>query len=179
MGTTIEHIQSIFRGADIKFDADDDGDLLRTIWVRDGEPVTLMVFVLEEGGLVQLRAPVLLRAQQDANKQLLFRAMLQMAYEIRLVQFEYDPEDGEVSTCIDIAVEDAALTDIQLLRCCSVLLDVSFLARDRLEKILRTGKDPALEGGDVEGQEGEQAPSQLDAMAEIAKLMGRGGGGDA
>jgi hypothetical protein len=153
--------------------------MLRTIWVRDGEPVTLMIFLLEEGGLVQLRAPALLRAHEDAHKPLLFRAMLQMAYEIRLVQFEYDPEDGEVSTCVDIAVEDGALTDIQLLRCCSVLLDVSFLARDRLGKILRTGKDPGIEGDDVEGQEADPHQSQVDAMAELTKLMRRGGGGEA
>lgn len=177
MGTTIEHIQSIFVGADIKFEADEDGEMLRTIWVRDGEPVTLMIFLLEEGGLVQLRAPALLRAQEDANRPLLLRAMLQMAYEIRLVQFEYDPEDGEVSTCIDIALEDGALTDIQLLRCCSVLLDVSFLARDRLGKILRTGEDPALAGDDVD--ETEPGQSQLDAMAQLTKLMRRGGGGEA
>ncbi len=179
MGTTIESIEAIFEQANIKFETDQEGELVRTLWVRDGSPVTLMVFVLEEGGLVQLRAPILLRAEDDANKPLLFRAMLQMAYEIRLVQFEYDPGDGEVSTCIDIAVEDGELTSSQLLRCCSVLLDVSFLARDRLTKILETGKDPALESEDVDVEEAEQTQSQLDAMAELAKLIRRGGGGEA
>ena len=94
MSTTIERIQEIFEKAEIKFDLESGGSLLRTIWVRDGAPVTLLVFLLEEGDLVQLRAPVLLHAQDDANKPLLFRAMLQMAYEMRLVQFEYDPGDG-------------------------------------------------------------------------------------
>jgi len=179
MGTTIERIQSIFEQAEIKFEIETSGNLLRTIWVRDGAPVTLLVFLLEDGDLVQLRAPVLLSAEDDANKPLLFRAMLQMAYEMRLVQFEYDPGDGEVSTCIDIALEDAELTEAQLLRCCSVLLDVSFLARDRLTTILETGKDPALESEEVDPEEAEQRQSQLDAMVDLAKLMRGGGGGDA
>lgn len=178
MGTTLEHIQAIFDRAQIKFDVDDEAHLIRTIWVRDGAPVTLLVFLLEDGELVQLRAPVLLSVDDEANKPLLFRAMLQMAYEMRLVQFEYEPEEGEVSTCVDIALEDAELTDTQLLRCSSVLLDVSFLARDRLTTILETGKDPGLESDDVDREEAEQRQSQLDAMVELAKMM-RGGGGDA
>jgi len=178
MGTTLDHIQPIFVDADIKFDIETGGNLLRTIWVRDDASVTLLVFLLEQGELVQLRAPVLLSVEDDANKPLLFRAMLQMAYEMRLVQFEYDPNDGEVSTCIDIALEDSALTKSQLLRCCSVLLDVSFMARERLTTILETGKDPALASEEVDPDEAEQRQSQLDAMVELAKLM-RGGGGEA
>ncbi len=178
MATSLERIRTIFEQAEIKFDVDEDADLIRTVWVRDGAPVTLLAFLLESGELVQLRAPVLLRAEDDANKPLLFRAMLQMAYEMRLVQFEYEPQDEEVSTCVDIPLEDAELTPEQLLRCCSVLLDVSFMARERLTAILETGRDPGLEGEDVDPEEAEQRQSQLDAMVELAKMM-RGAGGDA
>ena len=100
MGTTIQEITAIFKEANIHFDVDEDLDLIRSLWSRGESTVTLVVFVLEDGELVQLRAPTLLQVDDDANKPLLFRAMLQMAYEIRLVQFEYDPADGEVSTCI-------------------------------------------------------------------------------
>jgi hypothetical protein len=97
--------------------------------------------------------------------------MLQMAFETRLVQFEYDPMDGEVSTCIDLALEDAEMTASQLLRCCALLLDVSFLARDRLKTILETGRDPALEAEGVDEEEARQRQSQLDAMVDVAKRM--------
>ena len=178
MATTIEAVTDILQRADIKFDLDGDTGLVRTVWQRNDTQVTLLVFLLESGDLVQLRAPALLRATDDATKPLLFRAMLQMAYEMRLVQFEYDPADGEVSTCIDVALEDARLTDEQLLRCCSVLLDVSFMARDRLVTILETGRDPALTSDEVDPEEAEQRQSQLDAMYELARMM-RNGGGDA
>jgi hypothetical protein len=178
MSTTLEHVAEILDRADISFDLDIDAGLLRTVWMRNEVPVSLLVLLFESGELVQLRAPALLRATSDETKPLLFRAMLQMAYEMRLVQFEYDPADGEVATCIDIALEDAALTDRQLLRCCSALLEVSFLARDRLKTILETGRDPALDAADMDPEETEQRQSQLDAMNELAKRT-RGSGGEA
>lgn len=178
MGTTIEKVTDILRRADIKYDLDSETGMVRTVWQRNDAHITLLVFLLEAGELLQLRAPALLRATDDATKPLLFRAMLQMAYEMRLVQFEYDPVDGEVSTCVDIGLEDASLTDEQLLRCCSVLLDVSFMARERLATILETGRDPALDSEDVDPEEAEQRQSQLDAMFELARMM-RNGGGDA
>ncbi len=171
MATTYERIQATFDRAGIKYELDADRRFMRTLWMREEVPVVLLAILLEDGELLQLRAPHLLGLTDDENKPLLFRAMLQMAYEARLVQFEYDPRDGEVSTCIDIAIEDADVTDEQLLRCCSVLLDVSFLARDRLNTILKTGRDPALDSGEVDEEEAKQRQSQLDAMVEVARLM--------
>lgn len=179
MATTLEYISSILSDADIKFEPDEERKIVRTAWMRDDVPVTLLILLYEEGELVQLRAPGLLTAMDETKKPLLFRAMLQMAFEIRLVQFEYDPGDGEVSTCIDIALEDAALSAEQLLRCCSLLLDVSFIARDRLKTILETGRDPALESDGVDKEEAEQRQSQLDAMMELARSMKNSKGGDA
>jgi hypothetical protein len=179
MATTFEQIETYFREADIKFEYDDDHKYLRTAWQRDNQPVVLLVLLLEDGELVQMRAPSLLTATDDTTKPLLFRAMLQMAYETRLVQFEYDPSDGEVSTCIDIALEDAELTSMQLIRCCSLLLDVSFHARHRLETILETGHDPALDDEEVDEEEAKQRQSQLDAMVDLAKRMRSSPRGDA
>ena len=178
MATTFEQVSAIFAAEDIKFDPNEEHTVLRTVWMRGNDPVTLLVLLIEDGELVQLRVPGLLSATDETKKPLLFRAMLQMAYEIRLVQFEYDPGDGEVCTCIDIALEDNDLTREQLLRCCAVLLDVSFIARDRLETILETGRDPALESADIGSEEAEHRQSQLDAMMELSRLM-KSSGGDA
>jgi hypothetical protein len=179
MATTFEQIAAIFEEAGIRFEHDDAKTVMRTAWLRGEVPVVLLVLLLEDGELVQLRTPSLLHSTDDAGKPLLFRAMLQMAYETRLVQFEYDPGDGEVSTCIDIALEDAALSKEQLLRCCSLLLDVSYRARDRLRTILETGLDPALEEEGVDREEAKQRQSQLDAMVEVARRMRSSSRGDA
>jgi hypothetical protein len=180
MATSHEEIAAIFDRADIKYESSDDPRILRTVWLHEAHRVALLVIILEDGELVQLRTPNLLRADDDASKPLLFRAMLQMAYDTRLVQFEYDPRDGEVCTCIDIALEDNTLSDEQLLRCCSILLDVSSSARERLTTILETGKDPALENADVDEEEAKQRQSQLDEMVEVARLLrATSKGGDA
>jgi len=171
MATTFESIGQLLVHAGIKYEFDDESRYLKTVWMRNQLPVMILVILMEDGELVQLRAPGLLTATDPEVKPLLFRAMLQMAYETRLVQFEYDPVDGEVSTCIDIALEDAELTSEQLLRCCALLLDVSFLARDRLKTILETGRDPALEEEGVDEEEARQRQSQLDAMVDVARRM--------
>lgn len=148
MATTLQRIQQILTKADLKFETDEGNELIRLLWMRDDEPLVLLILLLEDGELVQLRAPSLVFATQEANRELLFRTMLQMAHETSMVRFDYDPADGEVSTCIDIALEDADLVDDQLLRCCSGLLDVSYWARERFDTILRTGEDPAWEGSE-------------------------------
>lgn len=171
MATTFDQIGELLKRAGIQYEFDDETRYLKTVWLRDKVPVLILVILLEDGELVQLRAPGLLSATDPESKPLLFRAMLQMAFETRLVQFEYDPMDGEVSTCIDIALEDAVLTSEQLLRCCALLLDVSLLARGRLKTILETGRDPALEEEGVDAEDARQRQSNLDAMAEVARKM--------
>jgi hypothetical protein len=171
MSTTFEQVGGMLKKAGIRYELDDETRYLKTVWMRDKVPVMILVILLEDGELVQLRAPGLLTATDPESKPLLFRAMLQMAFETRLVQFEYDPIDGEVSTCIDVALEDAELTSEQLLRCCALLLDVSFLARDRLKTILETGKDPALDAEGVDEEEARQRQSQLDAMVEVGRKI--------
>jgi hypothetical protein len=171
MATSYDKIGSILTSANIRFDFDEEHGVMKTVWAHDRAAVMLLMILLEDGELLQLRAPALLRATDDATRPLLFRAMLQMAHETRLVQFEYDPGDGEVCTCIDIAIEDGELTPEQLLRCCSLLLDVSYRARVRLKTILETGNDPALDGEDVGEEEAKQRRSQLDAMSDLARRM--------
>jgi len=175
MATTFEQIGAMLGDAGIHYEFDDEQRYLKTLWVRTESPVLLLIILLEAGELVQIRAPGLLNASEPASRTVLLKAMLQMAYETRLVQFEYDPADGEVSTCIDIALEDNQLSAEQLLRCCALLLDVSYLARDRLKTILETGHDPGLE---PEGSRQEPAPheAQVDEMVELAKKMGGSGG---
>ena len=179
MPTTYQHIASILSDAHIRFDFDDANQVMKTVWSHDHVPVMVLVLLMEDGELVQLRTASLLRATEDATKPLLFRAMLQMAYETRLVQFEYDPADGEVSTCVDIAIEDAELTSGQLLQCCSLLLEISFHARTRLKTILETGRDPALDQDGVGEEEARQRQSQLDAMVDLARRMRSSSRGDA
>ena len=178
MSTDFDAIGKILGEAGILYEFDDDHQYLKTMWVRDDNPVLLLIMLLENGELVQLRAPGLFSAADPDTKPLLFRAMLQMAYETRLVQFEYDPADGEVSTCIDIALEDNTLSSQQLLRCCALLLDVSYLARNRLKTILETGRDPGLDAEGIDREEAQQRQSQLDEMVELAKKI-RSSGGDA
>lgn len=176
MATTFEQIGAMLGDAGIHFEFDDEQRYLKTLWVRGESPVLLLIILLENGELVQIRAPGLLNASEPVTRPVIFRAMLQMAYETRLVQFEFDPADGEVSTCIDIALEDNTLSPEQLLRCCALLLDVSYLARDRLKKILQTGHDPALEPENPTQQEPTAPDAEVDEIVELAKKMGGSGG---
>lgn len=175
MATTIEHLCAIFESAGIAYDLNREDGVIRTAWTRDESALVLLVFLMEDGELVQLRVADLLKAPDDATRPLLHRAMLHMAYDMRLVQFEYDPEDSEICTSLDIAIEDGQLSSDQLLRCCSVLLDVSFMARDRLGTIMETGRDLVLEAAtdDTEPGQGQQPDMhEMMRMAEAKRSRG-------
>jgi hypothetical protein len=74
-----------------------------------------------------------------------------------MLQWEYDPSDGEIRAIIEFPLEDALLTERQFNRCLYSLVQlVDELALPRLQMVMETGEDP----GDIE--EGERLLLQLE-----------------
>jgi hypothetical protein len=47
----------------------------------------------------------------------LFQTLLQVSHMTKMIQFEYDVDDGEIWAIIEFPLEDAHLTKNQLMRC--------------------------------------------------------------
>jgi hypothetical protein len=84
-----------------------------------------------------------------------------------MLQWEYDPSDGEIRAIIEFPLEDSILTEKQFYRCLSGLIQiVDGIAIPRLKEVMVTGLDP----GNIELGERlllsiqEEAPGLLDLL---------------
>jgi hypothetical protein len=66
-----------------------------------------------------------LRNPVSLVKGVAFQTMLAIAWEVKLLRWEYDPSDGEVRTSVGVALEDAPLTERQFDRLLSALIDLT------------------------------------------------------
>jgi hypothetical protein len=69
--------------------------------------------------------------------------MLAISWETKMLQWEYDPSDGEIRAIIEFPLEDSMLTERQFNRCLSGLIQiVDTIALPRLQEVMETGEDP-------------------------------------
>jgi hypothetical protein len=102
----------------------------------------IVIQVQEDGEYLALFAPHLLNLKDHLYKGVAFQTMLAIAWEVKLLRWEYDPSDGEVRTSTDIALEDATLTEKQFNRLLSGLIQLTNQGVERLQAVLATGNDP-------------------------------------
>ncbi|WP_246259807.1 YbjN domain-containing protein [Oxynema aestuarii] len=106
----------------------------------------MIVIQLHEGGeYLELCAPQLLFLKDHVCKGVAFQTMLAIAWEVKLLRWEYDPDDGEVRTSVALALEDAPLSENQFNRLLSALIQLTDRAIERLNTVLVTGEDPGFQ----------------------------------
>ncbi|MEN9217276.1 MAG: hypothetical protein Q6K90_08125 [Gloeomargarita sp. HHBFW_bins_162] len=111
----------------------------------------LIVIALEEDGeFFKIYAPRIIQGVKDHPYQgAAMQTLLTISWETKMLQWEYDPSDGEVRAIIEFPLEDSLLTQRQFVRCLEALVKiVDEKAFPRLQKTLETGEDPGDEAAD-------------------------------
>ncbi len=148
---------------------EDESDRIITGVEADNIQDFLIVVQLDEGGkFFRLFAPqVIVGVQHHPYKAAILQTMLAISWETKMLQWEYDPSDGEIRAIIEFPLEDSILTEKQFNRCLTGLIQlVDSVAMPRLQAVMETGHDP----GNVELGERlllsiqEQAPGLLDLL---------------
>ncbi len=166
-------------GWDYRIDEDEE----RIVTGVEGDHVEDFLIVVqldEDGKFFRLFAPQVLSGVKDhPHKAAILQTMLVISWETKMLQWEYDPSDGEIRAIIEFPIEDSTLTEKQFNRCLSGLIQlVDSVAIPRLQEVMETGHDP----GNVEIGERlllsiqEQAPGLLDLLEkamEARKKRGR------
>ena len=67
-----------------------------------------------------------------------------------MVQFEYDSDDGEIRAIVEFALEDTALSKLQLIRIMSTLSSVVDLYHEEIVKALTVDGDYGLAASNYE-----------------------------
>ncbi len=132
------------------------------------EDFLIVVQLDEEGRFFRLFAPQVLAGVKDhPYKAAILQTMLAISWETKMLQWEYDPSDGEIRAIIEFPLEDSILTEKQFNRCLSGLVQlVDNVALPRLKAVMETGQDP----GNVELGERillsiqQQAPGLLELL---------------
>ncbi|MGB3650724.1 MAG: hypothetical protein WBA41_05870 [Rivularia sp. (in: cyanobacteria)] len=144
------------------------------------EDFLIVVQLDEDGKFFRVFAPQVLSGVKDhPHKAAILQTMLVISWETKMLQWEYDPSDGEIRAIIEFPIEDSTLTEKQFNRCLSALIQlVDNVAIPRLQEVMETGHDP----GNVEVGERlllsiqVQAPGLLDLLEkamEARKKRGR------
>jgi hypothetical protein len=132
------------------------------------EDFLIVVQLDEQGKFFRVFAPqVLVGVQDHPYKGAILQTMLAISWETKMLQWEYDPSDGEIRAIIEFPLEDSILTEKQFHRCLSGLIQiVDNVALPRLKEVMRTGHDP----GNIELGERillsiqEEAPGLLEIL---------------
>lgn len=133
MATTIEEVVSFLSDEGLRYSHSEGNDYLRTGFTTqkyvdaDGEKLLhLVVAVEEQGKFIKIAAPAAYHFHHDGtsfHKLALFQTLLQICHMTKMVQFEYDPDDGDIQAIVEFPVEDADLTRKQLMRAIYTLVD--------------------------------------------------------
>ncbi len=141
---------------------------------RNGRKGLLMVIKLEEDGeYFKLFAPMAYQvSRENAHPTLLMTAAAQ--WFTKLIQFEYDPSDGEIRPIIEFPIEDGTLTTRQLLRCIHGMVQLV----DDMDDVIR----PAVERGeaniDALRRKVSGGAAIFDMLRQLVELIGGRGESD-
>ncbi|HTL88095.1 MAG TPA: hypothetical protein VL134_01755 [Leptolyngbya sp.] len=162
MAATLKQIAGYLDRKDWKYRIDQEGcRILTGVYGENLEEFLIVIQLDEEGEFFEIFAPRVLSGVKDhPHKAAILQTMLSISWETKMLQWEYDPADGEIRAIIEFPLEDAILTERQFNRCLHSLVElVDELALPRLQAVMETGEDP----GDLE--EGERLLLALQAEA--------------
>ena len=130
-------------GWDYRFDEEEDR-IITGVEAENIEDFLIVVQLDEEGKFFRLFAPqVLAEVKDHPYKDAILQTMLAISWETKMLQWEYDPSDGEIRAIIEFPLEDSLLTERQFNRCLSGLIQiVDTVALPRLPEVMETGEDP-------------------------------------
>jgi hypothetical protein len=180
MAATLNQIAGYLDKKQWKYRIDEDGyRILTGVYGENLEDFLIVIQLDEEGEFFEMFAPRVLSGVKDhPHKAAILQTMLAISWETKMLQWEYDPSDGEIRAIIEFPLEDSTLTERQFNRCLHSLVElVDELALPRLNAVMETGEDP----GDLEEGERlllalqEEAPGLLTVLERAMEARKRRG----
>lgn len=149
MTTTYDEIKGFLNELDFSFKHNEEKGYIATGFgtknYRDednDDHCPVIIKIDENGEFLKIFSPGLYHYKKGPNKRAVFQSCLMVCYQTKMIQYEYDEEDGEIRAIIEFPLEDAKLTQKQLKRILQGLIRII----DEYDKPIRT----AIETGKVE-----------------------------
>ena len=113
--------------------------------INDRNIVVIVIGIQNEGEMVRLMVPNAYKFPNGGNsynKLALMQTLLQITYDTKLLQFEYEPDEGEIRITVDIPVIDSRLTERQLSFCLEGIIHCLDKYHDQILDAMRHGLAP-------------------------------------
>jgi hypothetical protein len=173
MATTYDTIRTFLDGPGCAYQFDEEQQVLVTGFKTEnyvspaGEKGIPVIIKLEENGeFLKVFSPAVYHVPADQNQLGVFLVLLHICWRTKMLQYEYDPTDGEIRAMIEFPLEDAELTERQFMRIVFSLVELV----DRYDPVIRR----AIETGEVDFH--ELAPDLGEQLASLFRTMAQGGG---
>ncbi len=122
MATTYETIGGYLEKHEIQFERHDSGAILvhyQTEKYRNPAGVAGVTIVIEleqDGRFIKIFVPHAFSYHEGPFKAVVLQAALFVNFQSKMLQFEYDPRDGEMRAMVEFPLEDSPLTEEQFFR---------------------------------------------------------------
>lgn len=129
MGTTLEQISQFLDNQELRHKVLEERILTgfgtQQYLDDDGDYHLKMVIALEEDGeFFKVYSPGCYRYDGTEHRLAVLQTLLMVSWRSKMVQFEYDESDGEIRSVIEFPLEDANMTERQLMRAVIALVQI-------------------------------------------------------
>lgn len=148
MATTLQELAEMLFDAELKFQVNNERNEialqmggLNAYKDNDNDDSLLIVIkLLEDGEYLEVFAPNAFKIPEDSEKAAMFlKTCAIIQWKTKLLQFEFDDNDGEVRPMIEFPLEDALVTQKQLKRCINGLTAIVDTYYPVLKKVTDEG----------------------------------------
>lgn len=149
MATSIDKIVDLLDQEKLKHTVSPEGDFIIVDFVtrnyrnvRGESSLRVIISPEEKGEFIKLFVPKAYacpKGMTSFNRLSLFQVLLHISWMTKMLQFEYDPDDGEIRMMIEFPLEDAELTRRQLSRCVSTILNAAERFHENIVDALEHG----------------------------------------
>lgn len=178
MATTYDRLAALLPDAGItKFDRQSDQIVFAVTTEAyrspEGRDALLIVARLDEDGeYFKLFSPKAFVAR-PAHQNAFLRACMIIQWRTKLIQFEFDQDDGEIRPIIEFPLEDATLTARQLARCVGGMVTIM----ERYYPVLHTANETGVI--DSQAMAGDERAALQQMIAQLQARLDSTGGGPA
>ena len=124
-----EDHELIITGSATKNFVDDDGD----------NQIRIFIELREDGEFIRFIAPQMYK-YTGPHKEKVFQLCLMIMWSTKMMQYEYDPSDGEIRMTIEWPLEDAELTEKQMMRVLAAIVQFADEYHSAFKTAMATGE---------------------------------------
>ena len=122
MATTFSIIEGFLIKHDLRFMLFEERNFIGVGFVTenyldkdDDRHLSVIIALEEDGEYIKFFVPRCYTYDGE-HKEPLFQFLLMISFQIKMIQFEYDPSDGEIRAMIEFPLEDGEITERQCMR---------------------------------------------------------------